>query len=86
MFLPECFLQTTAFTGETGMNFRNLMLLFALSSFIGVVHGDDDEVSLAAAPPVVVKTTPEAGMDKVDPTMTEIKVTFSKDMSDGSWS
>jgi RNA polymerase sigma-70 factor (ECF subfamily) len=44
------------------------------------------EVTLASAPPVVVRTVPEAGADDVDPQLTEIKVTFSKDMADGSWS
>jgi hypothetical protein len=43
-------------------------------------------VSLAAVPPVVVKTLPEAGADGVDASVTEIKVTFSKEMKDGSWS
>ncbi len=37
-------------------------------------------------PPVVVKTVPEAGASNVDPKITEIKVTFSKDMADGTWS
>src|SRR5205085_560207 len=41
---------------------------------------------LASAPPVVVKTLPEAGVDGVDSKLTEIKVSFSKDMQDGSWS
>ena len=45
-----------------------------------------DDVSLASAPPVVVKTVPEAGADGVDPKLDEIKVTFSKEMQDGSWS
>lgn len=45
-----------------------------------------DEVSLDSVPPVVVKTVPEAGAGDVDPKLTEIKVTFSKDMQDGSWS
>jgi hypothetical protein len=31
-------------------------------------------------PPVVVDTTPESGDMNVDPTLTEIQVTFSKDM------
>ena len=44
------------------------------------------EIDLATAPPVVVKTVPEAGADAVDPGLTEIKVTFSKDMQDKSWS
>ena len=37
-------------------------------------------------PPAVVKTVPEAGADGVDAKLTEIKVTFSKDMQDGAWS
>jgi RNA polymerase sigma-70 factor (ECF subfamily) len=45
-----------------------------------------DEVTLESVPPVVVKTVPEAGAGEVDPKLTEIKVTFSKDMQDGSWS
>jgi RNA polymerase sigma-70 factor (ECF subfamily) len=45
-----------------------------------------DDVNLASVPPVVVKTVPEAGVDTVDPKLAEIKVTFSKEMADGSWS
>src|SRR5437763_2913819 len=45
-----------------------------------------DDVALESVPPVVVKTVPEAGTAEVDPKLTEIKVTFSKDMQDGSWS
>ncbi len=45
-----------------------------------------DEITVEATPPVVVKTVPQAGMTNVDPKTTEIQVTFSKDMSDGSWS
>lgn len=36
--------------------------------------------------PVVVKTVPEAGTKDVPPGETEIKVTFSKEMTDQSWS
>lgn len=47
----------------------------------------EDEVKLETVPPVVVKTVPEAGADDIDAaTTTEIKVTFSKKMADGSWS
>lgn len=46
----------------------------------------DDNPSPATAPPVVVKAIPEAGTDGVDPALTEIKVTYSKDMMDHSWS
>ncbi len=45
-----------------------------------------DEITLENVPPVVVKTVPEAGSTAVDPKLTEVKVTFSKDMADGSWS
>jgi RNA polymerase sigma-70 factor (ECF subfamily) len=38
------------------------------------------------APPVVVKTEPADNATNVDPSLTEIKVTFSKDMHDGTWS
>ena len=37
------------------------------------------------APPVVVSTEPRAGANDVDPGLTEIKVTFSKDMQNGNW-
>jgi hypothetical protein len=46
----------------------------------------DDVVSLAAAPPVVVKTIPESGTDGVDSNLTEIKVSYSKEMKDRTWS
>jgi len=36
--------------------------------------------------PVVVKTVPEAGTKDVAPGEMEIKITFSKDMTDQSWS
>jgi RNA polymerase sigma-70 factor (ECF subfamily) len=36
--------------------------------------------------PVVVKTVPEAGTKDVAPGIVEIKITFSKEMMDGSWS
>ena len=38
------------------------------------------EVSVKTMPPVVVKTVPQAGTTDVDPAITEIRVTFSKDM------
>src|SRR5262249_30603773 len=47
---------------------------------------DADAVTIQTVPPVVVKTEPAAGADDVDPAITEIKVTFSKDMTDESWS
>ena len=34
----------------------------------------------------MVKTVPQAGDTEVDPTLSEIEITFSKDMRDKSWS
>ena len=42
--------------------------------------------TIDSMPPVVVKTVPEAGATNVTPGVVEIKVTFSKDMADQSWS
>jgi RNA polymerase sigma-70 factor (ECF subfamily) len=71
--------------GGAMTSIRGCSLIVALFVLVGVVKADD-KVSLATAPPVVVKTVPQAGSDGVDPKLTEIKVTFSKDMTDGSWS
>lgn len=46
----------------------------------------DEEPSVATARPVVVETTPRAGSTEVDPDLNEIRVTFSKEMRDESWS
>lgn len=62
-----------------------VILVTVVGGLVGAVARADD-VTLESVPPVVVKTIPEAGADKVDPKLTEIKVTFSKDMQDGSWS
>lgn len=62
---------------------RVLAMFVALTA--AVAAGADD-VTLESVPPVVVKTVPAAGADDVDPKVTEIKVTFSKDMQDGTWS
>lgn len=42
--------------------------------------------SIESMPPVVVKTVPESGAKDVAPGTVDIKVTFSKDMTDQSWS
>jgi len=49
---------------------------------IARAQGQDIE----SMPPVVVKTIPESGAKEVSPGEVEVKVTFSKQMSDGSWS
>lgn len=45
-----------------------------------------DDLALASAPPVVVKTVPAAGSEGVDPNLKEIAITFTKEMADGSYS
>jgi RNA polymerase sigma-70 factor (ECF subfamily) len=62
-----------------------VILVTLVGGLIGAAARADD-VTLETAPPVVVKTVPEAGAGEVDPKLVEIKVTFSKDMQDASWS
>ncbi|MEE2686073.1 MAG: Ig-like domain-containing protein [Planctomycetota bacterium] len=50
------------------------------------VHGQAQSPSIDNVPPVVVKTTPEAGSSEVDVTTTEIRVHFSKKMMTSRWS
>jgi RNA polymerase sigma-70 factor (ECF subfamily) len=44
------------------------------------------DISPKSVPPVVVKTVPESGSTDIPPGECEIKVTFSKEMTDHSWS
>ena len=58
-----------------------LFLLLAVASAPDCPAGETaDEVSLEALPPSVVRTVPVCGGDAVDPNLSEISVTFSKDM------
>ena len=61
------------------------MLVVLLTGSVAT-RAQADDVTLESVPPVVVKTVPQAGSADVDPKLTEIKVTFSKDMTDESWS
>jgi RNA polymerase sigma-70 factor (ECF subfamily) len=47
---------------------------------------NDAGVTIENAPPVIIKSEPAAGSKDVDPNLKEIKITFSKDMMDKSWS
>ena len=58
-----------------------VLLLAALVNAAGA-----DDITLSTVPAVVVKTVPEAGSGDVDASLKEIKVTFSKEMKDKSWS
>ena len=42
--------------------------------------------TLDELPPVIIRTFPVAGTREVEPGVTEIRATFNKDMTDGSWS
>ena len=51
-----------------------------------VVQEQGGDKKVADARPVVVKTVPAAGAEDVDPDQKDVRVTFSKDMADKSWS
>ena len=63
------------------IRFSVIVALLVLAPFMS--HAQQ---SIDSMPPVVVKTFPEAGATNVSPGTVEIKVTFSKEMTDGSWS
>jgi RNA polymerase sigma-70 factor (ECF subfamily) len=47
---------------------------------------EDSGQTVAGLPPVVVETQPVSGVSDVEPGVAEIRVRFSKEMTDGSWS
>ena len=59
------------------------LIIGAICQFAPQICHAQDVDSMA---PVVVKTVPEAGTKDVSPGIVEIKVTFSKEMTDQSWS
>lgn len=67
---------------------RVRMLVLAVILMAGVAMTPKaTKVSVETMPPVVVKTVPRAGATNVDPAITEIRVTFSKDMmTEKMWS
>ena len=64
------------------MNKTKLLLTITCTLLSGAVRGQN----IGSMPPVVVKTVPESGVRDVAPGETEIRVTFSKEMRNGSWS
>jgi hypothetical protein len=55
----------------------------AVAAFLAGAGGTGvsrEEISVRTLPPSVVKTVPAAGDTEVDPSLKEIRVTFSKDM------
>jgi hypothetical protein len=67
------------------MRMRTVVVFAPMLVFASAVAFADD-LTVQTAPPVVVKTVPPSGAADVDPGLTEIKATFSKDMQDQSWS
>jgi len=65
---------------------RIMGILVTLATVLAGAAVLAEDITLKSAPPVVVKSVPEAGAADVDPKLTEIKVTFSKEMRDGGWS
>ncbi len=65
---------------------KSFFSVLTLVTFLAGSVTRADEVSIQTAQPVVIRTVPQAGSTDVDPKTAEIKVTFSKDMEDGSWS
>jgi len=60
------------------------MMLLSETAFAAALTKD---VTIENTPPSVIKTVPVCGDDQVDPTITEIRVVFSKDMQNGCmWS
>ena len=69
------------------MNMKPTLALLVAAAIVPLaVWAQSQKPSVKTVPPVVVKTVPEAGSTGVDPATTEIRVTFSKPMQDGSWS
>ena len=59
-------------------------MMFAFVALAPRVRGE--EITLETARPVVIKSSPEAGAEGVDPGLTQISVTFSKQMQGRTWS
>ena len=64
----------------------SLAVWLCTSSLAKELNVKAEEFTVESVPPVVVKTIPQAGSTDVDPNLMEIKVSFSKEMTDGSWS
>ena len=74
-------LQITGFTE----NPRGVKIRYKLVQSGGAA-AEDAAQTVAGLPPVIVRTQPISGARDVEPGVTEIRATFSKEMLDGSWS
>ncbi len=70
------------------------MLKYAILAFLNLIllsevafAQPEKQISIANMPPSVVKTVPQCGDTQVDPSLREVRVTFSKEMmTDRMWS
>ena len=63
-----------------------ILMVGALLICFGFIRAET-EITVQSMPPVVVSTLPQAGDTSVDPSLKEIRVTFSKDMmTEDMWS
>ena len=58
----------------------------ALGFAVAATQAQNQSSTVANMPPSVVKTVPQSVAVDVDPGLSQISVTFSKDMMDGNWS
>ena len=65
---------------------RSVLMLGVVTMAFTCEKALADEITIDSAPPVVVKTVPQAGAADIDPKVAEIRVTFSKEMQNGAWS
>lgn len=68
------------------MKAKNPFAIIAATIVCGFARLAASAPDIDSLPPVVVKTLPEAGTSNVPPGQCEVKVTFSKEMQDHSWS
>lgn len=68
------------------MKLYGVMVSIVIMLATSVPVGQSAQISREGTSPVVIKTYPESGATNVDPSISEIRVTFSKEMMDKSWS
>lgn len=73
-------------SNEWIMKTKTLIKIIAVVALSGLSVSTLRAQDINSIAPVVVKTVPQAGSTNVPPGVCEIKVTFSKEMADQSWS
>ncbi len=68
------------------MKTQHIAATLVLAAWGGLTGNPARGQDIDSMAPVVVKTFPEAGTKDVTPGVVEIKVIFSKEMTDGTWS